>query len=138
MLNLKFLGKAVRIMEFKKVTFLKVYTGEDVILDDQPLFKAIIKEAMNLKIAGATVSRGIGGYASEKRGIDKKIGSFFTGLPNMPVTVEIVDTRENIEKILPWIEKNATKALVIVEDSNCLITDYMREEEAKKAKKAKK
>ena len=98
-------------MDFKKVTFLKVYTGEDVIVEDMPLFKAVI---------------------------DYKIGSFFTGLPNMPVTVEIVDTRENIEKILPWLEKNATKALVLVEESTCLITDYMREEEAKKAQEANK
>ena len=112
-------------MDFKKVTFLKVYTGEDVIVE-------------RLKLAGGTVTRGIGGYASVKRGIDYKIGSFFTGLPNMPVTVEIVDTRENIEKILPWLEKNATKALVLVEESTCLITDYMREEEAKKAQEANK
>ena len=74
-------------MDFKKVTFLKVYTGEDVIVEDMPLFKAVIKEAMRLKLAGGTVTRGIGGYASVKRGIDYKIGSFFTGLPNMPVTV---------------------------------------------------
>ena len=125
-------------MEFKKVTFLKVYTGEDLILDDKPFYKAVIEEAMRLKLAGGTVSRGIGGYASTKRGIDHKIGSIFTGMPNMPVVVEIVDKRENIEKILPWLEKHATKALVLVEESNCLVTDYMREEEAKKAKEAKK
>lgn len=51
-------------MDFKKVTFLKVYTGEDVIVEDMPLFKAVIKEAMRLKLAGGTVTRGIGGYAS--------------------------------------------------------------------------
>ena len=42
-------------MDFKKVTFLKVYTGEDVIVEDMPLFKAVIKEAMRLKLAGGTV-----------------------------------------------------------------------------------
>ena len=66
-------------MDFKKVTFLKVYTGEDVIVEDMPLFKAVIKEAMRLKLAGGTVTRGIGGYASVKRGIDYKIGSFIYG-----------------------------------------------------------
>ena len=40
-------------MDFKKVTFLKVYTGEDVIVEDMPLFKAVIKEAMRLKLAAA-------------------------------------------------------------------------------------
>lgn len=96
-------------MDFKKVTFLKVYTGEDVIVEDMPLFKAVIKEAMRLKLAGGTVTRGIGGYASVKRGIDYKIGSFFTGLPNMPVTVEIVDTRENIEKSCPGWKRTPPK-----------------------------
>ncbi len=125
-------------MEFKKVTFLRIYTGEDVILGDKPLFKAIIEEAMRLKIAGGTISRGVGGYATSKRGIDRKIGSIFTGMPNMPMIVEIADTRENIEKILPWLEKNATKALVLVEESTCLITDYMREEAQKLAKQKNK
>ncbi len=128
--------KGCDFMEFKKVTFLKVYTGEDLILNDKPFYKAVIEEAMRLKLAGGTVSRGIGGYASEKRGIDQKIGSFFTSLPNMPVVVEIIDTRENIEKILPWLEKHATKSLVLVEESTCLVTDYMRQEEAKKAVQA--
>ena len=50
----------------------------------------------------------------------------------------VLIARENIEKILPWLEKNATKALVLVEESTCLITDYMREEEAKKAQEANK
>lgn len=28
-------------LEFKKITFLKVYTGEDVLYNDIPLYKAI-------------------------------------------------------------------------------------------------
>lgn len=48
----------------------------------------------------------------------------------MPVIVEIVDKRENIEKILPFLEKNATHALVLVEESNYMVTDYMREKNA--------
>ena len=43
-------------MDFKKVTFLKVYTGEDVIVEDMPLFKAVIKEAMRLKLLRAALA----------------------------------------------------------------------------------
>ena len=42
-------------LEFEKITFLKIYTGEDVMLDDQPLYKAIIEEARRLQLAGGTV-----------------------------------------------------------------------------------
>lgn len=49
-----------------------------------------------------------------------------SGNANLPVIVEIVDSRENIEKILPFLEKHAEHALVLVEDSTFMVTDYMR------------
>lgn len=114
-------------LEFKKVTFLKVYTGEDVMLDDIPLYKAILREAMRLGLAGGTVMKGIEGYAAKIRGVGRAVSSFISGNANLPVIVEIVDSRENIAKILPFLEKNATHALVLVEDSTFLVTDYMRQ-----------
>ena len=57
-------------MDFKKVTFLKVYTGEDVIVEDMPLFKAVIKEAMRLTLACGTVMSGLGGSASLSPGME--------------------------------------------------------------------
>ena len=35
-------------LEFNRTTFLKVYTGEDVLYDDIPLYKAILREARRL------------------------------------------------------------------------------------------
>lgn len=113
--------------EFQKVTFLKVYTGEDVLLNDKPLYKAIIEEAQRLNLSGGTVSKGIGGFATERRGLNQKIGSFLTVMPNLPIMVEIVDTKENIEKMFPFLVKNAKHALVLVEESSSLITDYTRQ-----------
>lgn len=117
--------------ELRKITFLKVYTAEDVIVDDKPLYKSIIEEARRLKLAGGTVITCSEGYASEKRGIDRKPGTFFSGVPNAPIIVEIVDSRENIEKILPYLEKNAKRSLVLVEDTEYLLTDYIKERMAK-------
>ena len=113
--------------EFRKITFLKVYTGEDVMLGDEPLYKAIISKARELGLAGGTVMKGIEGYATKLRGVNRVISSFVSGNANLPVVIEIVDRKENIMKILPFLEQHATHALVLVEESNYLLTDYIRE-----------
>lgn len=115
-------------LEFKKTTFLKVYTGEDVLLNDVPLYKAILREARNLGLAGGTVIKGIEGYAANLRGVGRAVNTFISGNANYPVIVEIVDERKNIEKLLPFLEKNATHALVLVEESTYMVTDFMRNE----------
>ena len=119
-------------LEFKKITFLKVYTGEDVMLDDKPLYKAIIEEARRLKLAGGTVMKGIEGYATKLRGVGRAINYFVSGNANYPILIEIVDERENLEKLLPFLEKNVTDGLVLLEDSQYLVTDYTRKREAEK------
>lgn len=121
--------------EFRKITFLKVYTGEDIMLGDEPLYKAIINKARELELAGGTVLKGIEGYASKLRGVNRVISSFVSGNANLPVMIEIVDSRENIEKILPFLKENATHALVLVEESNYLVTDYIRQRIAERNKK---
>lgn len=113
--------------EFNKTTFLKVYTGEDVMYEDIPLYKAVLREARRLGLSGGTVIKGIEGYAAKLRGVGRAVNTFISGNANLPVIVEIVDSRENIDKILPFLEKNATHALVLVEESTYMVTDYMRE-----------
>lgn len=119
--------------EFRKCWMLKIYTGEDVVVGDEPLYRTILDEARKLKIAGATVIKGIEGYATEVRGIDRRPVSLFTGVSNLPVLVTIVDTRENLEKLIPFLEKKAEHALVLFEESTVLVTEYMRQQLAKKA-----
>lgn len=117
-------------MEFRKTTFLKIYTAEDVIYGDKPLYKAIIHEAISLGLAGATVSKAIAGYSAQKRGIGRAINTFFSGTGNLPIIIEIVDDRENLEKLLPFLEKHAKHSFVTIEEITYLVTDYIREKEA--------
>ena len=114
-------------LEYKKYTFLKIYTGEDVMLDDEPMYKTIIRESRRLGLAGGTVVKAIAGYASQMRGRMGKTASYFiSGGADAPIIIEIVDTRENIEKILPFLEKNAKDSLVTIEETEVLMTDYLR------------
>lgn len=119
-------------MEFETTSMLKIYTGEDVICGDKPLYKAIVLKAMELGLAGATVVKCLAGFAAQKRGIGKPVSSFFSGNSNLPIIIEIVDMRENLEKILPFLETHAAHSFVTIEDCTYLVTDYIREKYAEK------
>ena len=123
------LGKGVIIMtvEIKKIHLMKIYTGEDVIVGDEPLYRTILNEARRLNLAGATVVKGIEGYATEVRGIERRALGLLTGVSNLPVIITIVDTPENLKKMYPLLNKKAVHALVILEESNCLMTEYIKE-----------
>ncbi len=122
-------------MEFKRATFLKIYTGEDVMYDDKPLYKVIIDEARHQGIAGGTVCRGIGGYAAKVRGIGRVMNTFISGNSNLPIIIEFVDERQNIDRLLPFLEKNADHSLVVVEESTIMMTEYTRRREAERRAK---
>ena len=59
----------------------------------------------------------------DRRGIDRRPVSLFTGVSNLPVLVTIVDQKENLEKLIPFLEKKATHALVLFEESTALVTE---------------
>ncbi len=83
-------------------------------------------------LAGGTVIKGIEGYASKVRGVGRAVSTFISGNANFPVIVELVDKKENLEKILPFLEKNATHALVVMGEADYLVTDFMRKAESYK------
>lgn len=114
-------------MELVDVVCLKIYTGEDVLWEDMPLYKAIIQKVKELDLGGVTVVQGKAGFAKTNRGLNKKITHFFSGNANLPLVIEIVDKKENIEKILPFLEKSAVHSCVTMTDCKVLVTDYLRE-----------
>lgn len=49
--------------------------------------------------------------------------------------IEMIDKKENIEKMLPFLEKNVTHGLVTVAEVSCLETDYIRKKEKELAER---
>jgi len=114
-------------LEFTKVTFLRIYTGEDVILGDEPLYKAILKEARRLGLAGGTAIKAMSGFAKQNRGTGRAMNYFVSGIADAPIIIDIVDNKDKIAKILPWLDKNARDSLVTLRDTDILVTDYIRQ-----------
>lgn len=118
-------------MDFRDIVLLTVYTGEEVLVNDEPFYKAFVKKAAELGLAGATVMKGIIGFAAKRRCMNSNLSGFFSGKVDAPLVMQIADSREKIDLILPYLEKNAKHSFVTITPCQVLITDYLREKAAK-------
>ena len=64
----------------------------------KPLYEAIVAKCRELKIAGATVFRGLEGY-----GETAELHRGHLVRSDRPITITIVDTAENIQRTIPVI-----------------------------------
>lgn len=93
-------------------TLLRIFFGESDKHNRKPLYEAIVIKARELGLAGATVSRGIMGFGADSRMHSAKILRLSGDLP---VVVEIVDTEENIGKLLPFLDEAVQEGLITLE-----------------------
>jgi hypothetical protein len=91
---------------------LRVFVGESDQCDHRPLYEAIVLKARELHLAGATVIKGIMGYGASSRLHTAKVLSLSEDLP---VVIEIVDSRDKLETLLPFLEEHVTHGLVTLE-----------------------
>lgn len=91
---------------------LRIFIDEHDMFRGKPLYEQIVLEAHRLHIAGATVLRGIMGFGTHSRVHTAKILQLSEALP---VVVEIVDTEENIDRLMPFLDKTVTEGLITKE-----------------------
>lgn len=91
---------------------LRIFIGESDIHKGKPLYEQIVLKARELKLAGATVIRGIMGFGANSILHTAKILRLSEDLP---VIIEIVDSLENIEKIIPFLDQTVKEGLITIE-----------------------
>lgn len=92
---------------------LRIFVGETDMYQGKTLYEAIVLKARELNLAGATVFRGIMGYGAASRIHSIKLLRLSEDLP---VMIEIVDTGENIDKILPFLDETVSEGLITMEE----------------------
>src|SRR5437667_12888404 len=80
---------------------LRIFIGESDRWHHQPLYEAIVLKARELGLAGATVLRGPMGFGANSRLHTAKILRLSM---DPPMVIEIVDTQENIQRLLPHLD----------------------------------
>ena len=92
---------------------LRIFIGESDKYEHKPLYEWIVLQARNQGLAGATVLRGIMGYGANTRVIQTfKIERLSEDLP---MVVEVVDTKERLEAFLELIDPHIKAGLVTLE-----------------------
>ena len=91
---------------------LRIFIGESDHWEGKPLYEAIILKAREMGIAGATMLRGLMGYGAASRIHTAKILRLSEDLP---IVVEIVDSADKIEALLPVIDQMVQEGLVTLE-----------------------
>ncbi|MBX2946410.1 MAG: DUF190 domain-containing protein [Cyclobacteriaceae bacterium] len=92
---------------------LRIYIGESDKLGGKPLYEAIVLKARELNLAGATVVRGIMGFGAASRIHTVKVLRLSEDLP---LIIEIIDTEENIRKIMPFLDEVVKEGLITLEE----------------------
>jgi PII-like signaling protein len=92
---------------------LRIFIGESDRREGKLLYEWIVLKAREAGLAGATVMRGMMGFGAHSRLHTFKIERLSQDLP---VIVEIVDTRAKLESFLAVIDKEIEEGMATLEE----------------------
>jgi PII-like signaling protein len=90
---------------------LRIHISEGDRFQGKPLYEAIVTKCREMKIAGATVFRGLEGY-----GESAEMHRSHLAQHNQPILISIVDTAENLSRLVPVVEEMMDTGLMAVSD----------------------
>jgi PII-like signaling protein len=91
---------------------LRIFIGESDKRGGKPLYEWLVLKAREQGLAGATVMRGMMGFGAHSRLHTFRIERLSLDLP---IIVEIVDTREKLESFLSLIDNEIEEGLATLE-----------------------
>src|SRR5579864_995486 len=91
---------------------LRIFIGESDVHGSEPLYSAIVLKARELGLCGATVLRGAMGFGANSRMHTTRLLELSTDLP---ILIEIVDSAEKINSLLPFLDEVVGEGLITVE-----------------------
>ena len=105
---------------------LRIFIGESDRWNHKPLYEAIVLKARELHLGGATVLRGPMGFGKSSRMHTAKILRLSMDLP---IVIEIVDSEEKINNLLPELEQMMSGGMVTLERVQVINYQHVDREE---------
>ncbi len=109
---------------------LRIFIGESDTWKGRPLFEAIIHKAREAGLAGGTVLHGSMGFGANSVLHTNKVLVLSTDLP---IVIEMVDSRDKIEKLLPVLDEMVQEGMITMESVQILIYRHNPDDAAAKA-----
>jgi len=101
----------MRVLDGDQV-LMRIFVGEADKHDGEPLYKALVEYLRGEGIAGATVLRGVMGFGAKSHLHTTQLLRLSADLP---MVVEVVDSQEHIDKVLPTLDEMIREGLVTLE-----------------------
>lgn len=106
---------------------LRIFVGESDYLHGEPLPRIIVLKARELGLSGATVLHGSMGFGANSRVHTERLLELSTDLP---VVVEIVDTADKLQTLLPFLDEVVQEGLITIESVRVLKYRHKKKESA--------
>lgn len=101
----------MRVLSGEQV-MVRVFIGESDRWQHQALATALLERLRREHFAGATVFHGVAGFGAHSVLHTSRLLRLSEDLP---VVIEIVDTQEHVDRLLPILDEMVTEGLVTVE-----------------------
>lgn len=101
--------------EYQAAKMVRLHLTERDRYQGKPLYEAIVEKCREMKIAGATVFKGLEGFGDTAEIHRSQILKH-----DLPIVVQIVDSAENIQRLLPVVEGMLDKGLIAISDVNVM------------------
>jgi hypothetical protein len=99
-------------------TLMRIHIGESDKVRGKPLYKAIVNLLRERHYAGATVFRAMTGFGASARLRTDRIETLSLDLP---IVVEVVETEEKIQAILPELDDMIGGGLITLERARVIM-----------------
>ena len=90
---------------------LRIHISEGDRFQGKPLYEAIVAKCRELKIAGATVFRGLEGY-----GESAEMQRSHVARHDQPIVITILDSAERLAQLVPVVEQMMYTGLLAMSD----------------------
>ena len=98
-------------------TLMRVFIGENDRFQKQSLYEALLELFRAEGLAGATVLRGVAGFGA---GSVLHTDRLLRLSSDLPLVIEVVDTEDNIEAVLPKIDGMFSGGLITLEKARVI------------------
>jgi len=99
-------------------TLMRIHIGERDKYQHKPLYEAIVELLRSRHYAGATVLRAIMGFGANATLHTDRVESLSLDLP---IVIEVVETEERIQEVLPEIDAMITSGLITLERTRVIL-----------------
>jgi PII-like signaling protein len=98
-------------------TLMRIFIGENDRYGHQPLYEALVEMFRQEGLMGATVLKGVAGYGRNRV---YHTGKLLELAHNLPLVVEVVDTQERLEAVMPKIDAMMQGGLITLEKATVI------------------